>query len=253
MHAQKFQSAASIDVTKYWVSEKLDGVRARWTGKQLISRNGTMLYAPRWFTQNFPPEVLDGELWIARGAYQETVSIVSRHTPHLGWKKVKFMLFDLPEHQGIFSARVTAMQQLEKQINSPYLHCIPQFKVDSQQALMHKFHSIIDHKGEGLMLHHQSGLYHSGRSQDLLKLKPYADTEAIVIGYRAGKGKFIGKMGAVKVKTSMGKIFFIGSGFSDKERDNPPPLNSLITFRYQGYTDSGIPRFAVFIRIRSEP
>jgi len=103
------------------------------------------------------------------------------------------------------------------------------------------------------MLHHQSGLYHSGRSQDLLKLKPYTDAEAIIIGYRSGKGKFTDKMGAVKVKTLTGEIFFIGSGFSDKDRENPPPLNSLITFRHQGYTDSGIPRFAVFIRIRSEP
>jgi len=253
MRAQKLQSAASIDVTKYWVSEKLDGVRARWTGKQLISRNGTLLYAPTWFTKNFPPVVLDGELWIARGAYQETVSIISRHTTHLGWKKIKFMLFDLPKHQGTFSARVAAMQQLEKQISSPYLHCIPQFKVGTQQALMHKFRSIIDNKGEGLMLHHQSGLYHNGRSQDLLKLKPYTDAEAIVIGYRAGKGRFTGKMGAIKVKTLTGEIFFIGSGFSHKDRENPPPLNSLITFRHQGYTDSGIPRFAVFIRIRSEP
>jgi len=114
MHAQKFQPNTSIDVTKYWISEKLDGVRARWTGKQLISRNGTLLYAPTWFTKNFPPVVLDGELWIARDAYQETVSIISQHTAHLGWKKIKFMIFDLPKHQGTFSARVAAMQATRK-------------------------------------------------------------------------------------------------------------------------------------------
>ena len=32
--------ADNIDVTQYWVSEKLDGVRAHWDGKQLISRGG---------------------------------------------------------------------------------------------------------------------------------------------------------------------------------------------------------------------
>ncbi|MCF7972146.1 MAG: DNA ligase [Methylococcaceae bacterium] len=243
----------SVDVSHYWISEKLDGVRARWDGQQLISRGGTLLNAPEWFTQNFPKTILDGELWIARGEYQQTVSIVRKQQPHLGWKKIKFMIFDLPDHGGYFSDRVSMMQQMANQSPSPYLKFIDQFQVASREQLMQHLQIITAQGGEGLMLHHKKGLYHSGRSLDLLKLKPFSDAEAIVTGYRPGKGQFTGKMGALQVKAADGKAFFIGSGFSHQERDTPPPIGSTISYRYQGFTDSGIPRFAVFLRIRDEP
>ena len=60
--------ADNIDVTQYWVSEKLDGVRAHWDGKQLISR-GKVFDTPIWFTALFPKETLDGELWAANKKY----------------------------------------------------------------------------------------------------------------------------------------------------------------------------------------
>jgi len=196
---------------------------------------------------------LDGELWMARGGYQQTVSIVRKQKPHLGWKKIKLMVFDLPDLQGDFAARVAAMRKLEEQNNTLYLAFIPQFQVISREQLMQRLKAVTDQGGEGLMLHHKASFYHSGRSADLLKLKPFADDEAVVIGYRPGQGMFAGKMGAVKVRIDNGKEFFIGSGFSHYERENPPTIDSVITFRHQGETDSGIPRFAVFLRVRDEP
>lgn len=243
----------SVDVTEYWVSEKLDGVRARWNGRQLISRGGTVLKAPEWFVSGFPDITLDGELWMARQTYQQTVSIVRQQTPHDDWIKIKLLVFDLPSYSGNFSARVAEMRKMAENNTSPYLAFIPQFQVNSREHLLKRLNEITDQGGEGLMLHHQAARYHSGRSNNLLKLKPYTDAEAVVIGYRPGKGQFTGKMGAIKVKTDNGKEFFIGSGFSHLERENPPPLGCVINFRYQGYTDSGIPRFAVFKRIRNEP
>ncbi|WP_305909955.1 DNA ligase [Methylomarinum sp. Ch1-1] len=243
----------SIDVTEYWVSEKLDGVRARWNGKQLISKNGHLFHAPAWFTEGFPDVTLDGELWLARGQYQQTISIVSRKTPHSGWRKVKLMVFDLPDKPKPFSGRVSAMRRMAKQLHAPYLGFIKQFRVVSGDELKQRLDQIVAGGGEGLMLHRQDSLYQYGRSDRLLKLKPYHDAEAVVIGYRPGKGQFTGKMGALKVRTENGKEFYIGTGFSHRERKNPPPLGSLISFRHQGYTDNGIPRFAVFIRIREEP
>ena len=90
------------DVTQFWVSEKLDGVRARWDGKQLISRGGQIFAAPEWFVRNFPDRPLDGELWMGRGRYEDVVSVVRQQTPHDGWKNVKFMVFDLPAHGWTF-------------------------------------------------------------------------------------------------------------------------------------------------------
>lgn len=241
-----------IPVTEYWISEKLDGVRARWDGKRLLSRNGRVFTAPDWFTDGFPDISLDGELWSARGEYQTIVSIVGRDRPHDEWRKIKFMVFDLPDSKKTFSARVAVMESLVQQLSLPYLEAIKQLRVGNEQALMKMFDDVVAGGGEGLMLHHQDALYHAGRSDQLLKLKPYQDAEAVVTGYREGKGQFAGKMGAVKVRTEDNVEFYIGSGFSHRERENPPPLGARITFRHQGYTDKGIPRFAVFLRIREQ-
>lgn len=237
------------DVSQFWVSEKLDGVRARWDGKQLISRGGIVFIAPAWFMQGFPDQSLDGELWMGRGHYQDVVSVVRKQSPDDGWQAVKFMVFDLPAHGGTFTERVEAMRQLA---TTPHLQVIEQFRVDSNKALMDKLDKLVGQGGEGLVLHRQNALYHSGRSDDLLKLKPFEDAEAIVIGYKPGKGKNTGLMGAIKVRIDNGKEFYIGSGFTQQQRKNPPALGSLVTYRYQGFTQSGIPRFAVFIRQRNE-
>lgn len=241
-----------IAIEDYWVSEKLDGVRARWDGKQLISRNGNLFHAPKWFTEGFPNISLDGELWSARGKYQQIVSIVGRDLPHEGWRQIKFMVFDLPDSKEPFSKRVAEMEALGRRLCLPFLRVIKQFRVQTEAELMSVQGKVVSEGGEGLMLHHQDALYHHGRSDQLLKLKPYNDAEAIVIGYRPGKGLFAGKMGAIKVRTDDKQEFFIGSGFSHQERESPPSLGARITFRHQGFTDKGIPRFAVFLRVREK-
>ena len=100
------------------------------------------------------------------------------------------------------------------------------------------------------MLHHQDAHYKTGRSADLLKLKTYQDAEATVIGYRPGRGKYQGMVGALIVRTPEGLEFAIGSGLTDALRQTPPAIGSEITYRYNGYTSNGIPRFARFLRER---
>jgi DNA ligase-1 len=102
------------------------------------------------------------------------------------------------------------------------------------------------------MLHRADALYHGGRSPDLLKVKQWLDSEAKVIAYQPGTGKFEGMLGAMEVETDEGRRFLIGTGFSDAERRQPPPLGSTITYRYTGLTASGLPRFPAFLRIRQE-
>ncbi|HBA59103.1 MAG TPA: DNA ligase, partial [Alteromonas macleodii] len=70
------QSRTDINVADYWVSEKLDGIRARWNGTELLTRNGNKIFAPTWFTANWPETTIDGELWIGRGEFERTASIV---------------------------------------------------------------------------------------------------------------------------------------------------------------------------------
>lgn len=250
MQAQQYTQ--DIDVTEYWVSEKLDGIRARWNGSRLISKNGYTFSAPEWFIANFPTQTLDGELWVARGHYEEASSITSRHQPHNGWRRIKFMLFDLPHHKGNFSERLSAIKKIVALHSSPYLQLIKQYRVNSHEDLQLHLQQVTDNNGEGLMLHHQSSIYLNGRSNRLLKLKPLDDAEATVIAYRAGKGKYQGLLGSLRVRNDQGRVFYIGSGFTLEQRKNPPAISSRVTYQYQGLTKNGVPRFPVFLRVREE-
>jgi len=241
-----------IDIEQYWVSEKLDGVRARWDGEKLISRNGYTFSVPTWFTHRFTNVVMEGELWMSRNRYEKISSVTSKSIANTGWSDIRLMLFDLPEHEGDFTHRYHAMQKLVKSINSPYLSVIKQFRVTSHIELMKYLQSVVDEGGEGLMLHHQASMYSNGRSTNLLKLKLFEDAEAVVIGYKPGKGKLKGLLGSVKVRNDQGKEFNIGSGFDLQQRKNPPALLSRITYKHQGFTKNGVPRFPVFLRVRNK-
>lgn len=244
----------NIDVTEYWVSEKLDGVRGYWDGKQLFTRRGNKISPPKFFTKNWPETALEGELWIGRNHFDKVSSIVRKHhSTEQEWWLVRFMLFDAPEIPGSFSQRLGKMKQLVLKANNSFIEVIPQFRVANITELNARLIETVKAQGEGLMLHHQNALYSIGRSEQVLKLKTFTDAEARVIGYIGGKGKYRGMLGALQVKTPDGIEFKIGTGFSDDERKTPPPIGSLITYKYSGKTSRGVPRFASFLRIRYLP
>ncbi|MCW8329980.1 DNA ligase [Photobacterium sp. SDRW27] len=242
------------NINAYYISEKLDGIRAVWTGRQLVTRSGNPISAPSWFTTSLPKNVmLDGELWIGPGTFQQVAATVLDHNPdNEQWQKVKFMVFDLPSSNDRFALRLDQLKAIVTTVNRPHIRVLPQHSLDSTVALENQLNQITEAGGEGLMLHHKDNLYHQGRSELLLKIKHHQDAEAIVIGYEEGRGKYKGKMGAVWVLTAGNKKFKIGSGFTDSDRESPPQLGTIINYRYNGYTDSGIPRFARFIRTRPD-
>lgn len=246
--------AGETDLHAFWVSEKLDGVRARWDGRQLISRQGNVFNAPAWFLHGFPDVPLDGELWLGRDRFAEVSGAVRRVQPDAAqWREMRFMVFDLPAHPGTFDQRLAAMRVLLSPSPSPYLTLIEQFRVADRTELLARLDTVVERGGEGLMLHHGSARYQPGRSDALLKLKPYQDAEAVVIGHLPGKGRHAGRLGALQVETDRGIRFRLGTGFSDAERDAPPPLGSVVTYRYHGVTREGVPRFASFLRLRDLP
>ncbi|MCJ8318980.1 MAG: DNA ligase [Colwellia sp.] len=241
----------TLKVQQYWVSEKLDGVRGRWTGSSLITRQGHIINLPKNFTKNWPKVALDGEVWLGRNQFEQISGIVRRKTVNSDdWKNIRFMIFDLPNHQGNFSQRLITMNSLVTKAQSPNLQVIAQIKLSNLQELSAYLDKIVQLKGEGLMLHHQEAFYTTGRSNQLLKLKKYSDSEATVIAHLEGRGENKGKMGAILVTTTKGVTFKIGTGFSDKQRMTPPPIGCIITFKHFGNTQNGVPRFASFMRIR---
>ncbi|MES1949555.1 DNA ligase [Salinisphaera sp. S4-8] len=247
--AERYDGQA--DVADYWVSEKYDGVRGYWTGHALITRGGTRIDAPAWFTAGWPDTPMDGELWIGYGEFARVSGIVRTHDAQdSDWRQISYRVFDLPEHGGNFDARVPAIRETVADIDQPWVVAIRQFKVDDPAALDTALEAVLARGGEGLMLHRGDALYHAGRSDDLLKLKPYEDAEAVVIAINPGQGRLEGLMGSLDVRTPDGREFAIGSGFTDAERADPPPVGSWITYRYNGETATGLPRFARFLRRR---
>lgn len=240
-----------LNINDYWISEKLDGVRGYWNGKSLLTRQGNPIYLPQGFSDNWPTVPLDGELWSGRGDFQKIVSCVRKKIPNpLCWHSVKFMVFDLPASTANFTKRIEEITQLINLSKSDTIAIIEQFSLSNEQQLFAKLDNIVEMGGEGLMLHHKTARYKSGRNPALLKLKPYQDEEAIVLKHIPGKGKYQRLLGALLVKNKQGVKFKIGTGFSDKERQNPPAIGSEITYKYIGKTERGVPRFASFLRIK---
>ena len=245
--------AADVDVTRYWVSEKFDGVRAQWDGRSLRFRGGGRVPAPAWFTANFPALPLDGELWIARGQFDALSGTVRKIEPvDAEWRQVRYLVFELPGAAGTFSERVRQMQAMLAQAGVSWLQAVEQTRVASQAELMQRMDAVVRANGEGLMLHRADALYLTGRSDALLKLKPWQDAEAVVVGYSPGNGKYHGLTGALQMEMPDGKHFRIGSGLSDALRRQPPPVGTRITYRYQHLTKNGLPRFPRYLRVRED-
>jgi DNA ligase 1 len=242
----------SIDPTGWWMSEKYDGLRGYWDGRQLWSRQGNIIHAPDYFLAELPRDIpLDGELWIGHGKFEETISIVRSEIPDDRWKRVHFMVFDAPQAKGTFEQRMQFLRGTFPRDNR-FVRVVVQERCQGAAQLLAERDRVVRLGGEGLMLRQPESEYEAGRSPTLLKVKPYDDAEATVIAHEPGKGKFAGKLGAIRVQTDDGRQFSIGSGFTDAQRESPPPVGTVITYRFRGLTAKGLPRFPSYLRVRQD-
>lgn len=240
------------DLTGWWMSEKLDGVRAYWDGTRFLSRQGNRYHAPDWFTVGLPREPLDGELWLGRKKFQRTVSIARRQDQSDLWKELRFVVFDAPGRGGDFEARLAFLRIFVKRHAPPYVTAHAHEPCMSLDALRSELDRVDALGGEGLMLRQPGSAYEVGRSPTLLKVKRFHDAEARVVGHQPGAGRHKGRLGALLVEMVGGVRFAVGTGFSDAERGAPPPVGSVVTFRYQELSDGGVPRFPSFVRVRKD-
>ena len=242
----------SIDPTGWWMSEKYDGLRAYWDGRTLWSRKGQVIHPSRDFLVELPHNIaLDGELWIGHGKFEETVSTVRSLIPDDRWKNIRFMVFDAPKAKGTFEERLKFLRATLPDTNH-FVRAVVQERCLGVRQLLAERDRVVRLGGEGLMLRQPESQYEGRRSPTLLKVKPYDDAEATVIAHEPGKGKFAGKLGAIRVRTEDGREFSIGSGLSDAQRQSPPPLGTVITYRFRGVTAKGMPRFPTYLRVRQD-
>jgi len=238
-----------IDPTGYLVSEKFDGVRALWDGTQLRFRSGRVVAAPEWFLAKLPTHTLDGELWLGRGRFEALSGTVRKATPiDDEWRAVRYMVFELPGAAGTYAERAAQIVRVVDAVRWPALVVVAQHAGLDRAGLQARLDEVVRQGGEGLVLHRAAAPYQTGRSETLLKLKPLDDAEAVVVAHVAGHGKYAGQLGALRVRTALGATLLIGTGFKDAERAAPPPLGSTVTYTHRGFTRTGAPRFASFLR-----
>lgn len=242
----------AVDPSGWWMSEKLDGVRAWWDGTQFISRLGNAYLAPDWFTAGLPAHPLDGELWLDRKQFQRCVAIVRRQDRGDGWKQIRYVVFDAPASEQTFEERLAGCEQWFQQQQPAYARFHPHERCRDEAHLRSELARVEALGGEGLMLRQPGSRYIAGRSTTLLKVKSFKDAEARIIGHSAGSGRHAGRLGALEVELPDGTKFSVGTGLSDAEREDPPAIGEIITFRYQELSDDGVPRFPSYVGVRTD-
>lgn len=249
MLAKPFKEAE--DYTGWWMSEKLDGMRAYWTGSGLFSRNGKPIHAPRWFTDALPRMALDGELMTGRGQFNETISIVRKQSPvDTEWRRITFHVFDAPMQPGSCEQRWADVQAAVAGI--PFVSPVEQVRCASPRHLAETRATVARLGGEGVMLRAPRSAYEHRRSGQLLKVKSFQDAEARITGYLPGEGKHAGRLGAYEAVLLSGPRtkFGVGTGMTDAERQRPLPIGTVITIKFFELTPDGVPRFPSFVAAR---
>ena len=261
--AHKYEPNSTTSVRGWFASEKLDGVRAIWTGTKFISREGNTFHAPAWFTKRLPTDiVLDGELFTKRGGFQDCVSIVRTQDAPNRWKfSVSYKVFDVPSKGHLpFEKRLEFLKDLiEVKLKIKWINLVEHFPVRDDAHIQEVLDDITSEGGEGLMLREPGSVYVHGRSRTLLKAKKFFDADAIVRGYNQGSGKNSNVVGALmcemldpQTKKPTGKMFKVGSGLTDAQRAKPPKIGVTIIYKYQELSTSGNPRFPTFVGERAD-
>ena len=235
-------------IDNWLMSEKLDGIRAYWNGKELLSKNGNKIYAPDWFLDKLPPFELDGELWTKRDDFENIQNIVLDTNPSQKWEEITYNIFEVPNTKGNFEERLKKLEQWLKNNPNKNIKIIPQIKCKNQEHLEIYLKELLDKKAEGIILKNPNKDYFQGRSDDILKVKKFFDDEGMVIAQNYKNEKFK----SLKIELKNKVVFNLGGGFSNQQRLNPPQIGDIITFKYYGFTKNQKPKFASFLRIRNK-
>ncbi|MDA3946034.1 MAG: DNA ligase [Helicobacteraceae bacterium] len=236
------------NVSGWVMSEKLDGIRGYWNGKEMQTKSGKKLFTPEGFTKNFPSFALDGELWSRHRDFEAIQSKVLQHNGR--WEGISYNIFEVPHAKGDFYSRIKKATQWFYEHPNPNVHIISQYLCQNRQHLDHYLEQVTANGGEGVMVKEPHLNYTSGRTSTLLKVKKMHDMEGRVVAVNAPLRS--GRMKSLTLELTNGIRFKLGNGFSDGQRLNPPTVGSLVTFKYYGFTKNSKPKFASFMRCRIE-
>ena len=236
-------------IKNWYMSEKLDGIRAYWTGKELLSKNGNKINAPYWFIKDFPSFELDGELWTKRDDFENIQNIVLDENPSSKWEEITYNIFEVPNTSGNFDKRLEKIKLWLQKNPNKYINIISQKVCGNESDLDNYLKDLLEKKAEGIILKNPKLEYFAGRSNDILKVKKFYDDEGLIIGINYTKNN---EFKSLKLQLNNGIVFNLGGGFSNIERQNPPKVGDIVTFKYYTFTKNNKPKFASFLRVRNK-
>ncbi|MDZ7759266.1 MAG: DNA ligase [Desulfovermiculus sp.] len=237
------------DISGWYMSEKLDGIRGYWDGENLLTRSGRTIHAPGWFTHDFPEFELDGELWAGRGNFHLVQKTVLDTEPSSDWKRISYNIFEVPHAPGDFSARLKKAKEWFGDHNCAHVRVIPQITCLGHKHLQRFLQKIEAQKGEGVIVKDPQKSYSGCTSAHVLKVKSFEELEGTVIGINPGKGKFKNMMGSLTIALKNGETFKLGTGFTREQRKDPPGIGSQVRCKHYGWTRHDKPRFASFLQV----
>jgi len=236
------------NISNWYMSEKLDGIRAFWDGEKLYTKNGNIINTPKTFTKNFPKFHLDGELWTKRDDFENIQNIVLDKNPSSKWSEITYNIFEAPNLEGDFKNRLYKIKLWFSLNHNENINLIPQYICKNKKDLDKFLEKIITKKGEGIIIKNPNLTYINKRNENILKVKKFYDMEGLVVDINYNNSK----MKSLVLKLEDGTIFNLGNGFSDEERVNHPKIGDTVTFKYYDFTKNSKPKFASFLRVREK-
>ena len=254
---------------KVFIQPKLDGVRCIFTKDGAYSRTGKefknlahIKYDLTGFFKKYPDIVLDGELYnhALKNDFEKIISLVRKQKPtdqdardaqHL----VQYHVYDTIAEGVNYEDRFNWLTRYLPIAATMTL--IKNTIVESQDEakMLHDVHLAQGYEGSMLRLNKP---YEQKRSYNLQKFKDFSDTEATIVGYEAGKGKFTGLIGKFFMQDDDGNEFGcpIGKGYNYADRkvilDNIHDyMGQRATFTYFQRTQAGSYRHPLFKTLRN--
>jgi len=279
----------------WYLSEKLDGVRAIWNTNDFLTRNNNKIEVPIWLKDLMPKDkILDGELHCGKNTFEKINRLTSFKIPNDNlWKTITYSVFDyinIYDKKEPFSKRYQKYQIIVQKINEKWtkhrnkyklrlplkspIESVVQTNLQDFSHAYQEYKKIIKNNGEGVILKNPNSIYEYKRTKNMLKWKPSLDGEAKIIGYVSGSNKFKNRLGKYKVQllndssNNHNIIEFNLSGklshdlrksylfknnqiIKEPSKDlNYPLIGDIITFSFMTKTKDGVPRQAIYERIR---
>jgi len=236
------------DVTGWYISEKLGGIRCLWNGLEMWPKSGPQYNLPEFFIERLPKSPLDGELCMKGGSLSRCMMVVKKKPTdpdfEKEWNNMSFVVYDAPEAPGTFQQRLQALKEYFEKSDGLYVNLHEYKKCEGNSDAEKELKQEERKGGEGILLTNPNGEYVKGKSKNVLERKSKFEGRAIVKEVIRDKEK-PQIITSLRVENVKGIEFMINRGITDDLRKNPPKVGDEIVYEYKGILDSEKPKAPV--------